>query len=140
MRNYETAFLLAPNLPEEETAQLIEQMAEIVANKNGKMNSIDKWGTRELAYPIGKFNTAYYVFFDYDGTPEIPAELGRQFKQKEAFIRYMTILKEKAFSRPRKAGSEKSASSGEKKTSAKSVGKKAEEPKPETKPKTEEGE
>ena len=138
MRNYETAFLLAPNLPEEETEQLIEQMAEIVTNKNGKMNSIDKWGKRQLAYPIGKFNTAYYVFFDYDGNPDIPAELERQIKQKEAFIRYMTILKEKAFSRPRKPGSEKT-SSPEKKT-AKTAEKKAEEPKSETKNQSEEGE
>ena len=37
MRNYETAFLLAPNLPEEETEQLIEQMAEIVKSKKGKI-------------------------------------------------------------------------------------------------------
>ncbi len=66
MRNYETAFLLAPNLPEEETEQLIEQMAEIVKSKKGKMNNIDKWGKRTLAYPIGEFNTAFYVFFDYD--------------------------------------------------------------------------
>jgi len=114
MRNYETAFLLAPDLPEEETEQLINQMAEIVAKRKGTMNSIDKWGKRDLAYPIRKFTSAYYVFFDYDGTPDIPAELERQFKQKEAFIRYMTILKEKAFSRPRKSRSEASDSGKEK--------------------------
>jgi small subunit ribosomal protein S6 len=140
MRNYETAFLLAPSLPEEEADQLVEQMAEIVANKNGKMNSIDNWGKRELAYPIGKFSTATYVFFDYDGTPDIPAELARQFKQKEAFIRYMTILKEKAFSRPRKPDSERESSSGRTKAAAKSARKKTEEQEAETENKKKEGE
>ncbi|MFO7866398.1 MAG: 30S ribosomal protein S6 [Candidatus Aminicenantes bacterium] len=131
MRNYETAFLLAPNLPEEEAEQLIEQMAEIVAKKNGKMKSIDKWGKRRLAYPIEKFSTASYVFFDYDGTSDIPAALEQQFKQKEAFIRYMTILKEKAFSRPRKSGPEHSFS-GEEKTGSQSGAKEPEEKPEET--------
>ena len=63
MRLYETAFLIAPNLPEEETEQLITEMAEVVSSRKGKMVNIDKWGKRKLAYPIEKFEAAFYVFF-----------------------------------------------------------------------------
>jgi len=94
MRLYETAFLIAPNLPEEEIEKLIEDMAGVVSKKKGKMDNIDKWGKRRLAYPVNKFTEAYYVFFHYQGEPEVPVELERRFKQMEQVLRYMTLQKD----------------------------------------------
>jgi small subunit ribosomal protein S6 len=94
MRAYETAFLIAPNLPEDETEELIQQMAEIVTQKKGKMVDLDKWGKRKLAYQIQKFDAAFYVFFRYMGEPDIPMELERRFKQTEAILRYLTVVME----------------------------------------------
>ena len=94
MRQYETAFLIAPNLPEEDNEKLVSQMAEVVSKKKGNMINVDEWGKRRLAYPIQKFEEAYYVFFLYEGDPSIPVELERRFKQTETIIRYMTIKNE----------------------------------------------
>lgn len=94
MRLYETTFLIAPTLPEEEAEQLIEKMAGIVSEKKGKMINVDKWGKRRLAYPIKKFEDAVYVYFLYKGDVDIPMELERNFKQTEAVIRYLTIKRE----------------------------------------------
>lgn len=95
MRLYETAFLIAPNLPEEEVEALIQEMAEVVKQKKGQMVKEDRWGKRKLAYPIKKFEEAYYVFFLYEGGPDIPAELERLFKQKDTVIRFMTIKQDR---------------------------------------------
>jgi small subunit ribosomal protein S6 len=94
MRHYETAFLITPKLEEEETEKLIEKMAEVVKKKKGKMVNIEKWGKRRLAYPIDKFDEAVYVFFHYEGEPDIPLELQRRFRQTETIIRYLTLKKE----------------------------------------------
>jgi small subunit ribosomal protein S6 len=94
MRQYETAFLITPNLEEEETEKLIEQMAEVVKKKKGKMVNIEKWGKRRLAYPIDKQDEAVYVFFHYQGDPDIPHELLRRFRQTETIIRYLTLKKD----------------------------------------------
>ncbi len=94
MRYYETAFLIAPTLSEEETEQFISQMADVVKKKKGRMIHIDKWGKRKLAYPIKRNDSAFYVFFYYEGGPETYTELERQFKQKEAVIRYLTFKKD----------------------------------------------
>lgn len=94
MRAYETAFLIAPNLAEDETEELIQQMAEIVTKKKGKMVDLDKWGKRKLAYQIQKFDAAFYVFFRYTGEPDIPMELERRFKQTESILRYLTVVME----------------------------------------------
>ena len=94
MRYYETAFLIAPNLPEEETGKLINQMSEVVSKKKGKMVNLDKWGKRKLAYSIQKFDEAFYVFLQYEGESDIPPELERRFKQTEAILRYLTVKRE----------------------------------------------
>ena len=94
MRQYETAFLISPKLEEEETEQLIEKMAEVVKKKKGKMGNIENWGKRRLAYPIDKMDEAVYVFFHYEGDPDIPHELQRRFRQTETVIRYLTLKKE----------------------------------------------
>lgn len=101
MRQYETAFLITPKLEEEETEKLIEKMAEVVKKKKGKMVNIEKWGKRRLAYPIDKLDEAVYVFFHYEGDPDIPQELQRRFRQTETVLRYLTLKKD-AQTQPRK--------------------------------------
>ncbi|MGD2294244.1 MAG: 30S ribosomal protein S6 [Candidatus Aminicenantes bacterium] len=110
MTSYETAFLIAPNLPEEETEKLIEKMAGIISKKKGKMINLDRWGKRKLAYPIQRFEEAFYVFFQYHGEPVIPTELERNFKQSEAVIRYLTIkMEESEIPRRKKAAAPKAS-------------------------------
>jgi small subunit ribosomal protein S6 len=93
MTQYETAFLISPNLEDEETEKVITQMAEVISKKKGKMINEDRWGKRRLAYPIQKFEEAFYVFFHYEGDSEIPSELERRFKQTETVLRYLTVKK-----------------------------------------------
>ncbi|NPV82005.1 MAG: 30S ribosomal protein S6 [Candidatus Aminicenantes bacterium] len=94
MNQYETGFIVAPNLPEEEASALINQLAEVVSAKNGRMIKKDLWGKRKLAYSIKRFNEGLYVFFTYEGAPAIPAELERRFKQTDAILRFITIKKD----------------------------------------------
>jgi len=94
MKLYETGFLLAPNLTDDESEKIIQQMAEVVAQKNGRMIKIDRWGKRKTAYQIGKFGEASYVFFHYEGTVDIPLELQRRFKQMDTVLRYLTLNKD----------------------------------------------
>ena len=91
---YETGFLIAPNLSDEETEGLIRQMAEVISQKNGKLVKTEKWGKRKLAYRIGKFLEASYVFFHYEAQADIPLELARKLRQTEAVLRYLTLKKE----------------------------------------------
>ncbi len=94
MRSYETAFLLSPKLSEEETANFIVQMADVISQKKGRMIKEDRWGKRKLAYPIKRFDEAFYVIFLYEAEPDVPFELERRFKQTEAVLRFLTVKKE----------------------------------------------
>jgi len=94
MRQYETVFLISPNLEEEETTKLITQISGIISKKKGKLIQEDRWGKKRLAYPIKKFEEAFYVFFHYEGDSNIPFELEKRFKQTEAILRFLTVKKE----------------------------------------------
>ena len=94
MRLYETGFLIAPNLSEEEADGLIAQMADIVGQKKGRMVKQEKWGKRKLAYPIKRFNEASYVFFTYESGADVPQELGRRFRNLETVLRHLTLVKD----------------------------------------------
>lgn len=94
MRQYETGFVLSPTLSEEETAQFVQQMAEIIAQKKGRMIKQDIWGKRRMAFPIKRFQEGVYVFFTYEGAGDVSAELERRFKQTENVIRFMTVLRD----------------------------------------------
>jgi small subunit ribosomal protein S6 len=94
VRQYETGFILSPTLSEEETSQVVQQMAEIVAQKKGRMVKQDVWGKRRLAFPVKRFQDGVYVFFTYEGAGDVSAELERRFKQTDAVIRFMTVLKD----------------------------------------------
>jgi small subunit ribosomal protein S6 len=94
LRQYETGFVLSPALSEEETTQLVQQMAEIIAQKKGHMVKQDIWGKRRLAFPIKRFQEGVYVFFTYDGPGDVSMELERRFKQTDAVIRFLTVLKD----------------------------------------------
>lgn len=94
MRIYETGFVLAPSLAEEDIERTIHQMAEIVTQRQGRLIKQEKWGKRKLAYPIKKFTEGFYVFFLYEGQGDIPLELERRFKQTDMVLRYLTVRKE----------------------------------------------
>lgn len=94
MRQYETVFLISPNLEEEETTKIINQISGIISKEKGKLIQEDRWGKRRLAYPIKKFEEAFYVFFHYEGDSNIPFELERRFKQTEAILRFLTVKKD----------------------------------------------
>jgi len=94
MRSYETGFLISPQLSEDEAEAVIQQMADIVAQRQGKMIKVDKWGKRRTAYVLKKFHDAYYVFFHYEGGSDIPVELNRRFRQMDTVLRFLTLVKE----------------------------------------------
>ncbi len=94
MRQYETGFVLSPGLSDEETEGFIKQMAEVIAQKKGRMVKQDVWGKRRLAYPIKRYHEGTYVFFLYEGPGDVSQELERRFKQTDSVIRFLTIKKD----------------------------------------------
>ncbi len=95
-RKYETIFVLDPLLEEEGIDQEVAKVKEVIATKGGQILHEDRWGLRKLAYEIKGKEQGYYSFLVFQGGPELPAELERNFKLNENCLRYFTVVANKA--------------------------------------------
>ena len=58
---YEMVYILRPTMSDEETKAAIDKVNSYVERYGGEVLHIDKWGKRQLAYPINDYDKGYYV-------------------------------------------------------------------------------
>lgn len=92
MRKYEGMFIFLPNA-EEKRVQLMERFQGII-EENGKIETIDEWGVRKLAYLIDDIAEGYYVLINFEAEPQVINELERVSKISDSIMRYMIIRDE----------------------------------------------
>src|SRR5689334_13247037 len=61
MRNYELTFIVPSDVNEEELNGVVTQIQGWVEGTQGKVNKVDHWGRRRLAYNIAEYREGYYV-------------------------------------------------------------------------------
>ncbi|HEU5227682.1 MAG TPA: 30S ribosomal protein S6 [Ktedonobacteraceae bacterium] len=88
-RDYELAFILNPEVNEEEVRAVQDRIEQIVATYGGQIVKVNQWGRRRLAYPIERHRDGLYTFIDMILTPETVAELERMLKVSEIVLRHM---------------------------------------------------
>lgn len=93
LRKYETVFIARPNLTEEEFTALLDKIKALI-EKNGKIESVEDWGNKRLAYPIEFINEGHYVLINFEATVDFPAELERVYNITDTVMRSMTVSKE----------------------------------------------
>ncbi|MCQ4081788.1 30S ribosomal protein S6 [Streptomyces sp. RB6PN25] len=87
MRHYEVMVILDPDLEERAVSPLIENFLSVVREGNGKVEKVDTWGRRRLAYEIKKKPEGIYSVIDLNATPEVVKELDRQLNLNESVLR-----------------------------------------------------
>ncbi len=90
MRKYETLFVLKPSLDEEARKALIERFTNII-EQDGKVESINEWGNKKLAYEIEKIRDGYYVLVEFLANPDLPRELERNFRISDDVMRFIVV-------------------------------------------------
>ena len=93
MVDYESLYVLKPDVEEEERAALIQRFAQIVTDGGGEIANIDEWGKKRLAYPINYINEGYYVLVNFKAPGDVPAELERNYKISDFVMRYIVVKK-----------------------------------------------
>ncbi len=69
MHLYESIFIINPNQTDEETANVIKKMQDVVAKQGGEMIKFEDWGKKKLAYEIKKQKRGHYAFFQFKAAP-----------------------------------------------------------------------
>lgn len=109
-RDYELAFILNPEVNEEEVRTVQDRIEQIVATYGGQIVKVNQWGRRRLAYPIERHRDGFYTFVDMILTPETVAEIERMLKVSEIVLRHMVKKRDpKAVQKEREEREEREA-------------------------------
>lgn len=87
MRRYELMIILDPSLDERTVAPSLETFLNVIRQEGGKVDKVDVWGKRRLAYEIDKNTEGIYAVVDISATPAAVAELDRQLGLNESVLR-----------------------------------------------------
>lgn len=95
MRPYEIMVILDPTLDERTVAPSLETFLNVVRKDGGKVEKVDIWGKRRLAYEIAKHAEGIYVVIDVKATPATVSELDRQLSLNESVLRTKVMRTDK---------------------------------------------
>ncbi|MFZ2527746.1 MAG: 30S ribosomal protein S6 [Rhodococcus sp. (in: high G+C Gram-positive bacteria)] len=87
MRHYELMIILDPSLDERTVAPSLETFLNVIRQEGGKVDKLEVWGKRRLAYEIAKNSEGIYAVVDISATPAAVAELDRQLGLNESVLR-----------------------------------------------------
>jgi len=94
VRQYETMFIIDPNLETDAAKELVEKFKGLIQDQGGQIDGVDDWGKRRLAYPIKKQREGYYFLINFTAKPETAQDLDRVFKITNGVLRHLIIKKE----------------------------------------------
>ncbi len=91
MRLYEEVFIVKPDLAEEEAESVVELLSKTVTDQGGKVEHLDRWGRRKLAYRVAKFDEGIYFILKFSAKAETVKEVERRLRVNDFVIKFLTV-------------------------------------------------
>jgi len=102
-RLYDLIFICRPDTPEEEVNKIVAALEHACAEKGGKLEKVERWGTRKLAYRVAKHREGFYVYLMFKTTHgELIPELERRLRVFDSVIKYLTVRLDEDLKRQQK--------------------------------------
>jgi small subunit ribosomal protein S6 len=90
-RVYEILFIADPNLGEPEVDALTTLIQGYAEKEGGRIQKVEKWGKKHLAYNIRKHNEGYYVLVVVEGRASIVKEVERRIRVTDGVVKFITV-------------------------------------------------
>ncbi|KNX38734.1 30S ribosomal protein S6 [Luteipulveratus halotolerans] len=87
MRQYELMIILDPELDERTVQPSLDKILTVVSKDGGKVDNVDIWGRRRLAYDIKKKAEGIYAVVTMTAESATAKELDRQLGLNETILR-----------------------------------------------------
>ncbi len=102
-RIYDLIFICRPATPEEEINKLVATLEQVASERGGKVEKVEKWGTRKLAYRVSRHREGIYVYLLLRSSQgEMIKELERRLKVSDPVIKYQTVRLDEELKRQQK--------------------------------------
>ena len=76
--------------------ELAVKCKQLIERFGGKVNDVDDWGKKKLAYEIQKMTEAYYYFIHFDAEGAAIAEIESRMRIMDNVIRYLCVRQDEA--------------------------------------------
>jgi small subunit ribosomal protein S6 len=90
-RVYEILFIADPNLGEPEVDALATLVQGFVEKEGGRLQKVEKWGKKRLAYMIGKHREGSYVLLVVEAGAATVKEVERRIRVTDGIVKFMTV-------------------------------------------------
>jgi len=89
-RNYEVVYIFESALEEAAVNERLTRFHALLGE--GVTPTVNHWGKRQLATPIGRHQTGYYVVSQFEAEPGVLPEFERAIKLEDGVIRSLTVV------------------------------------------------
>ncbi|HEY3448779.1 MAG TPA: 30S ribosomal protein S6 [Myxococcales bacterium] len=90
LREYETLFLVKPDVADEGIERIKERIRAAVSKDGGKVIKFTNWGKKKTAFVVAKQPRAVYIHCDYLGNPGIVSEVERLLTISDDVSKYLS--------------------------------------------------
>jgi small subunit ribosomal protein S6 len=91
-RQYEAVYIFDSTLEDAAIQDKLTRLHGLLGNPSDL--TMDQWGRRQLAYPIGRRENGFYVIARFTAEPSVLPEYERALKLDEGVVRHLITLKE----------------------------------------------
>jgi len=91
MREYETTFIVQPEISDEGCAEIAAKLDGVLEKHGARRVMLDDWGKRKLAYDIQKFQKGHYFVLSYLDDGGASLDLERTLRLEESVLRFLTV-------------------------------------------------
>jgi len=91
MALYEHIYLARQDISAQQVDALTARFKAVIESFGGKVEKVEYWGVKSLAYRIKKNRKAHFSLLNIDAPPAALAEMERQMGINEDVIRFMTV-------------------------------------------------
>ena len=94
MMNYEAVFILDPDLQSETSKSTVAQIQELVTKGGGRIEGIQEWGKKRMAYKIKKKQDGHYVVLNFQLDSKQTKKFEQTLRLNDNLLRFMIINKD----------------------------------------------
>jgi len=91
VREYETIFILDPNLGENEVRQEVDKIQNVITGLDGEILGVEAPSKRKLAYEIKGKTEGIYTLIRFKSDPAGIGEIERAYKLNERVLRHIVV-------------------------------------------------
>ena len=95
MNHYETVFILAPVLSDEQMKEAVAKFKKLLTDNGAEILNEEAWGLKKMAYAIDKKSTGFYCLLEFKAEPTIVNTLEIGYRRDERIIRFITVKLDK---------------------------------------------